>query len=167
MGHVTGPAGHLAARLRASAIQEALSAAGLPSGPDLVHFGQWTEEHGRRAAERLAGTHPDLDAICCGSDQIARGVTDHLRESGRQVPADVAVCGFDNWDVMVFASRPPLTSVDRNLHAVGRRAAQCLLETIAGQPITGPRQLPCTLVVRESSLQPLLPDVLGLAADRS
>src|SRR3546814_9969405 len=48
----------------------------------------------------------DVDAISCGSDQIARGVCDRLRELGRAVPDDVAVTGLDNWSVMALASRP-------------------------------------------------------------
>ena len=40
------------------------------------------------------------------------------------MPADVAVVGFDNWDVMTDATRPPLTSVDMNLDALGARPAR-------------------------------------------
>ena len=39
-----------------------------------------------------------------------------------RVPGDVAIVGFDNWDVMTEATRPPLTSVDMNLYALGREA---------------------------------------------
>ena len=58
----------------------------------------------------------------CGNDQIARGAIDALRERGIAVPGDVAVVGFDNWDVMATAARPPLTSVDMNLEQLGREA---------------------------------------------
>ncbi|MFD0523502.1 substrate-binding domain-containing protein [Paractinoplanes durhamensis] len=44
--------------------------------------------------------------MVCGSDQIARGFADSLRESGRSVPRDVALVGFDNWDVIALAARP-------------------------------------------------------------
>ena len=57
--------------------------------------------------------------------------------------------GFDNWDVMAEAARPPLTSVDMNLDALGRAAGECLLEMMAGRPSPGVRRLPCSLVVRE------------------
>ena len=40
---------------------------------------------------------------------------------GLAVPTDVAVVGFDNWDVMTEATRPPLTSVDMNLVSIGTR----------------------------------------------
>jgi LacI family transcriptional regulator len=93
----------------------------------------------------------DVDAVVCGSDQVARGVVDGLRESGRRVPDDVAVVGFDNWDVMAVASRPPLTTVDMRLQSLGQRAAELLLDSIDGRPCAGAHAMPCALVVRGST----------------
>ena len=70
---------------------------------------------------------PDLDAIFCGNDQIARGVADAVREAGRRVPEDIALVGFDNWEVIAAACRPPLTTVDMNLRELGRTAGEELL----------------------------------------
>ena len=67
------------------------------------------------------------DALFCGNDQIARGAADALRERGLAVPGDVAIVGFDNWEVMTLAARPPLTSIDMNLRALGREAGDRLL----------------------------------------
>ena len=66
-------------------------------------------------------------------------------------PADVAIVGFDNWDVMALAARPPLTSIDMNLKALGREAGDRLIDMIAGKRVSGVRRRPCSLVVRESS----------------
>ena len=96
--------------------------------------------------------HPDLDAITCGSDQIGRGVCDRLRELGRTVPGDIAVTGFDNWEVMATASRPPLTTMDLELEELGRQAAQLLLEAISGAAHSGLVTLQPRLVTRESTL---------------
>lgn len=85
----------------------------------------------------LLDRHPDIDAVLCGSDQIARGVMEVLRERGHRVPDDIAVMGFDNWQIMTAGSRPPLTSVDMNLEQVGRVAAHALFAAIAGTPAPG------------------------------
>jgi LacI family transcriptional regulator len=90
------------------------------------------------------------DAIFCGSDQIARGVADALRERGTRVPEDVALVGFDNWDVVAEATRPPLTTVDMNLKELGREAGRRLIEMIAGVELHGAVRIPATLIVRES-----------------
>ncbi len=104
----------------------------------------------RRSRACFAGAKLPPDALFCGNDQIARGAADALRERGIAVPDGVSIVGFDNWEVMAEASRPPLTSVDMNLKDLGRRAGQSLLERIRGKRLRGVERLPCTLVVRRS-----------------
>jgi LacI family transcriptional regulator len=89
--------------------------------------------------------------VFCGSDQVARGVIDGLREAGRRVPHDVAVVGFDDWDVMATGRRPMLTSVDPDLHSVGRVAAEHLLAAIDGNARPGLHLIAPRLIVREST----------------
>jgi LacI family transcriptional regulator len=144
IAHITGPADHRSAVERAQAVRSALACEPI--------FGEWSEQWGRQATDLVLRTHPVVDAISCGSDQIARGVCDRLRELGRAVPAEIAVTGYDNWPVMALASRPPLTSVDLRLEELGRRAAHLLLDAIAGNPHHGVLELPAQLVPRESTL---------------
>ena len=148
IAHVTGPAGHRSAAERAQAV--ATTAGAALCGQAL--FGEWSERWGRRAADLVLRRHPDVDAISCGSDQIARGVCDRLRELNRAVPTEIAVTGYDDWPVMALAARPPLTSVDLRLEDLGRRAAYLLLDAIAGTPHHGVLELPAQLVTRESTL---------------
>jgi LacI family transcriptional regulator len=148
IAHVTGPQRHRSAVERASA---AAAAAGTAfRGPAL--YGEWSERWGRNAVDLLLRAHPELDAISCGSDQIARGVCERLRELDRRIPEDVAVTGYDNWDVMALASRPPLTTVDLELEELGRHAARLLLDAVAGRAHRGTVELPARLVVRASTL---------------
>jgi len=151
IGHITGPERFLAARLRARGAERVLTDAGLRlAGPGVLH-GEWSEEWGRQAMQILLRAQPDLDGVFCGSDQIARGAVDALREGGRRVPADLAVVGYDNWEILATACRPPLTTVDANLTQLGRFAAEKLLAAIDGEPAHGLHRLPCRLVVREST----------------
>ena len=151
IGHITGPERFLASRSRARGAQQALAAAGLELAGPGVLYGEWSERWGRQAAHVLVQSVPDLDAIFCGSDQIARGVADGLRELGSDVPGRIALVGFDNWDVMAANCRPPLTTVDMNLTELGRMAADRLLAAIEGTPSHGAYRHPCRLVVREST----------------
>jgi LacI family transcriptional regulator len=156
IGHITGPGTYASARLRASATQQVLSEAGCPVAGGSAMFGQWSEEWGRQAAAMLLRADPSVDAIFCGNDQVARGAADTVRETGRMIPDDVAVVGFDNWDVFVASCRPPLTTVDMNLRELGHLTGQLLLDSIDGRSASGLRKLPCTLISRESS-RPELP----------
>ena len=109
-------------RQRRDGYRQALGAAGLRARAGHVLAGAWSEAFGREAVQQLMTSRSGVDAIFCGSDQIARGVIDALRESGVRVPDDVAVVGFDNWDVIAAATRPAITTVDMNLHELGRQA---------------------------------------------
>lgn len=149
---VSGEDSYSAARDRLRGAAAALADHGL----DLVGsagsvFGQWTERWGRTATERLLERHPDVDAVIAGSDQIARGVMDSVRESGRSIPGDVAVTGFDNWDILVEDARPPLTSVDMNLQELGRLGAQALVDAIEGRPRSGRLRNAVSVVERDST----------------
>ncbi|MFG2074749.1 LacI family DNA-binding transcriptional regulator [Nonomuraea maritima] len=151
IGHVTGPRSFEAARRRAQGMTTALGSAGLAPAGEIL-YGQWSEEWGRQGADVLLHESPDVDAVFCGSDQIARGVAETLRERGRRVPEDVALVGFDNWEPMALGCRPPLTTVDMNLGEIGRLAARHLLDAIAGDPAPGGVTIvPAGLVLREST----------------
>jgi LacI family transcriptional regulator len=151
IAHVTGPDRFEAVRLRRDGWRAALGEADLPAPESACLSGAWSEAWGREALGRLfAGRRTRPDAIFCGNDQIARGVADALGERGLFAPRDVAIVGFDNWDVIAGATRPPLTSVDMNLKELGRETGRRLVAMIAGERLAGVRRLPCSLIIRES-----------------
>ena len=151
IAHITGERGFVAARERAAGISETLLAAGLDMVAGDAIYGNWSESWGRTATLALIDRYPDLDGIICGNDQIARGALDILREKRVNVPMDVAVMGFDNWEILTTQSRPQLTSVDMNLEELGRQAARRLFAAIDGDQHSGVESLPCRLVVRAST----------------
>jgi LacI family transcriptional regulator len=151
IAHVSGPLHHAAARQRARLTRDLLQDAGAGLSGGQVYFGDWSEAWGRRAANTVLRMAPDTDAFFCGNDQIARGVTDTVREAGRRVPEDIAVVGYDNWDAMALAARPPLTTIDMDLNEIGRIAALRLLDAIDGRAVGGVQTVPCRLVIRESA----------------
>ncbi|AEI13083.1 MULTISPECIES: LacI family DNA-binding transcriptional regulator [Cellulomonas] len=148
---ISGDSSYGAANDRVAGALDALDEAGLLLVGGQALFGAWTEEWGRGATRGLLAKHPDIDAILCGSDQIARGCLDALREAGRDVPGDVAVMGHDNWEILASNARPPLTSIDMNLEELGRRAAARLFEAIEGHPAHGVETIPCRLALRSST----------------
>ena len=151
IAHITGPGDFGAVRHRFAGLKEALARGGLPWRADNVVSGPWSEAWGREAVDVLLARNPKIDAIFCGSDQIARGAVDALRDRGIGVPDDIAVVGFDNWQVIAAATRPPLTTIDMNLHELGRQAGLRLLDKIEGRKQQGGViRLPCSLVVRAS-----------------
>jgi LacI family transcriptional regulator len=155
IAHIAGPEHHHSTAIRSSAAQATLAEAGI-SLVTAPMYGEWSELWGRQAAGILLTRGHDFDAVFCGSDQIARGVADIVRSVGMRIPDDVALVGFDNWDVMVTGAQPPLTSIDMDLEGLGRAAADLLLDAIGGNPSPGRHVRPCRLVPRESTAIPVI-----------
>ncbi|MFN8074739.1 MAG: LacI family DNA-binding transcriptional regulator [Kineosporiaceae bacterium] len=140
---ITGPPDTHVAQARLRGYQEALALAGLK--PHGIRHADFTEEGGATAMERLFDWTPDLDALVVQSDNMALGAMRVLRESGRRIPEDVAVVGFDDLRI----TDPPLTTVRQPIDAMGREMVRMLLEAMAGGD-PHPVVLPTTLVVKGS-----------------
>ena len=151
IAHVTGPERFEAVRLRRDGYRKTLAEAGLSEPEGYYLPGVWSEGWGREAVAELFNSRRQRpDAIFCGNDQIARGVADALREIGLSLPEMVSLVGFDNWEIIAGATRPPLTSVDMNLVELGREGGRRMLDLIAGRQWKGVDRLPCSLIVRQS-----------------
>jgi LacI family gluconate utilization system Gnt-I transcriptional repressor len=86
---------------------------------------------GERFARALdGGSRPDV--VVCGSDAIAQGVLGEALARRLSVPKDVGVIGFGGSEQGAF-TRPPLTTVRIDGRAIGRQAAQVLIDRAKGQ----------------------------------
>jgi LacI family transcriptional regulator len=152
IAHITGPTHYQAARDRAAGTLGALAEAGLPLAGGQVFYGAWSQRWGRQAAEIVLTADPEIDAVVCGSDQIAAGFIEAARERGHRVPESIAVVGYDNWEVLSAETRPPLTTIDMNLEVLGRTAAQHLFAAIDGRATAGVHRMTCHLTIRDSTM---------------
>ncbi|MDQ0994108.1 LacI family DNA-binding transcriptional regulator [Streptomyces sp. V3I7] len=127
--------------------------------PRLIVESDFTPAGGERAMRELLGRRPDLDAVFAANDLTASGALRVLRESGRRVPEDVAVVGFDDMLPIAEQTDPPLTTVRQDIEEMGRLMARLLL---SGLDRRGPREgapgepsasvvLPTTLIRRASA----------------
>ncbi len=71
-------------------------------------------------------------ALACFNDLLATGVYRAVQELGLRVPDDISVVGFDNIGAAGILG-PPLTTVDAHPRALGRTAAEVLLQAIRGE----------------------------------
>ncbi|WP_328462781.1 LacI family transcriptional regulator [Actinoplanes sp. NBC_00393] len=145
---IAGPQDMVAGVERLTGYHNALRAAGLP---ELVAQGDFTRESGIAAMRDLLDRDPTLDAVFAASDLMAHGALQTLRESGRRVPDDVAVIGFDDFEISRY-SDPPLTTVRQPISDAGRTMARQMLRLIAGDPdVPASVVLPTELVIRASA----------------
>ncbi|MDQ7807050.1 LacI family DNA-binding transcriptional regulator [Amycolatopsis sp. A133] len=148
---VTGPRDFGCTADRLNGFNEVVLDAGRTLDPRLIIEGDFTSESGEAAILQLLETGPEFDAVFAHNDLTAAGVLAGLRKSGRAVPGDVAVVGFD--DIPLAAhTQPPLTTIRQPLRQMGETAAGLLLDRLAGAPSPeGPLIVPTALVVREST----------------
>jgi DNA-binding LacI/PurR family transcriptional regulator len=151
VGHVTGPLDMAVGRDRLAAWREV--AARTPAGaPDSLFVeGDFGEDSGADGVRQLLAAHPDLDAVFCANDLMARGALSALEEAGRRVPGDVAVVGFDDLPGTARSARA-LTTVHQPVIEMGRLMASMLLTMVDGrEPDPKHAVVATSLVVRSTS----------------
>lgn len=134
--------------LRFDGYRTALTEAGRTVRMEDVAYATSTSQAGFEAMRRLLVQAPDLDAVFVNSDVMAIGAIEALYATGRNVPQDVAVVGYDDISVATYL-RPPLTTVRQRLHEAGRLLVERLHAQIEGESATSV-MLPVDLIVRES-----------------
>ncbi|WP_103063653.1 LacI family DNA-binding transcriptional regulator [Actinomyces qiguomingii] len=104
---------------------------GLRLGEDRVVHTGWDQLSGHRAMREILAHGIGFDAVLAGSDRIAVGVIEALRDAGRDVPGEVSVVGFDDHP-LAAQYEPAITTVHQPLREEGERAAELALEMIDG-----------------------------------
>ncbi|MFF4450774.1 LacI family DNA-binding transcriptional regulator [Streptomyces sp. NPDC001502] len=151
IAHIAGPLDQTSAADRLSGYRDALAAA----GPELFAEGDFTPAGGARAMAELLDRDAGIDAVFAGNDLMATGALRVLRESGRTVPGDVALVGFDDAEPVAESADPPLTTVRQDIEGMGRLMARLLMHRLNGGP-DGRRTAPdpvitATALVRRAS----------------
>lgn len=147
---VAGPADMTPGVDRRTGWEKALRDAGHRPTAKLVAEGDFSRAGGATAAATLLGRHPGIDAIFAASDLMALGVLDTLRRSGRRVPDDVAVVGFDDSE-LARSSEPRLTTVRQPVEDMGWHMADLLVAQLDRGDEPGALVLPTELIVRDSA----------------
>jgi len=148
---VRGPAPNADAAERLRGYRDALEALRLRHVEELELPGNFREDGGYRAGQRIARMANPPTAVFAANDAMAIGCLAALRDEGRSVPRDFALAGFDDIPMGIFTA-PPLTSVRVSIAELGAAAADRVLHGIRDENAHKRLHLtlPTTLVVRES-----------------
>jgi len=149
---ITGDPEHPDAIERQQGYQMALRSAGIRIDPAIVQQGDFSEQSGLAAAERLMSDRRRFSAIFAANDQMAFGAAVALYRHGKRVPDDVSLVGFDDLAGSVFFV-PPLTTIHNPIQEIGQLSARAILRLLAGETPRGDVPAP-RLVMRESTLAP-------------
>jgi LacI family transcriptional regulator len=148
IGMITGPETLLAARDRLAGYYDAMQAAGRLVDPALVVEGGYGEAAGYQAMLTLIDR--GADAVFVSSDVMALGALRAAQDSGRRVPDDLGIVGFDDIPSAATSS-PALTTVHQPIQDLGGVATRTLINILDGS-LEEPHQeiLPTELIVRET-----------------
>ena len=125
------------ARRRTAAFLAEALALGLDEVPVIEVPAPTTLKRGRDGlAAQLAAQQP-IDAVFCSSDLLALGVMTEARVRGLSVPGQLAVIGFGDLN---FAAdlHPALSTVHIKGAAIGRQAAQFIVDRAEGRSVAQP-----------------------------
>ncbi|MEO7122925.1 MAG: LacI family DNA-binding transcriptional regulator [Lacisediminihabitans sp.] len=148
--HVAGPSDWFDSRDRAAGWRRALEEAGAEISRPIT--GDWSAASGYDAGQILAGIS-DATAVFASNDHMALGILRALRESGRNVPQDMSVVGFDDVPEAAFFI-PPLTTIRADFNAVATATIELLLAQINTGTRRGERTLIAPQLVSRSSVAP-------------
>jgi DNA-binding LacI/PurR family transcriptional regulator len=153
IAHIDGGRGAGSARRRRS-YQDTMSAHGLEARMR-VEPGDYTEQGGRAAAERLLTGSDRPTAIVAANDLSAIGALAAAREAGVDVPSALSVVGYDN-TALAHNGYVDLSTVDYPRDVMGATARRLLSERIADPSINPARVVTVTtsLIPRSTSAPP-------------
>jgi LacI family transcriptional regulator, repressor for deo operon, udp, cdd, tsx, nupC, and nupG len=144
--------------LRRDGYVSALAEYGVALDADLELSGDFSIEGGRDAMLRLMSAADRPTGVFAMSDEMAFGAFKAAAELGLRVPDDVSIVGVDDHE---FAEVVGLTTVRQAVIEHGARAAQFVIDLLAGRPVPGSADEPVSLVVRTSTGAP--PAVVAIA----
>ena len=144
-----------ATRGRLLGYKQALAAHNIPFDDNLLCITNADTGAGYAAALNLMQQPQPPTAIFCFNDRMAMFTYQALQQLGLTVPADVAVIGFDNQELIAAWLRPGLTTMALPHYQMGFWAVQHLLQLIDNPDDSDPLEcvqhtLECPLVQRES-----------------
>jgi DNA-binding LacI/PurR family transcriptional regulator len=144
-----GPADEVEVQQRFNGYENALQAAGRSVRADRVAYGDYSHASGITTMQRLLEQSPDLDAVFVNSDLMAIGAINVIQNSGKRVPEDIAVVGYDDLSIATY-NNLPLTTIRQNIPLAGKLLAQNLIQYIQSGVVTNVT-IPVELVVRRSA----------------
>ena len=156
IAHITGPRHHGNLTERARGFLRALSGLGCPE--PLVLYGQNSFQGGyeltREVLCRHAPVTAGITAIFAANDIMAFGAARAIYESGRRIPEDISLIGFDNLELSSVV-HPPLTTIHQPKYEIGKAVVEILLRLADKKSDRTPehRVLGVELIERQSCKQ--------------
>ena len=146
---ISGPMNWYGAQTRHKACVRVFQSYGIE--PPVHIEGNWTTPGGYQATRRLLEQGTSFTAVIAANDSMALGALYALHQSGRSVPEDVSVVGYDDIPEAAYYI-PPLTTVRNNYIQLGALGFEYLMQLMDDPDAPAVQKtVPHKLIVREST----------------
>jgi LacI family transcriptional regulator len=150
---ISGPRHLSNARRRLDAFRKTLRTFHIVVPNEYIEFGDFREQSGRIAAERLLSLQTPPGAILVANNEMMAGALFAIRRRRVKVPRDLSLVGFDDARWAQY-SDPPLTVVSQPTEAMGQKAAELLLGRLRGERDAKTVIFKPELIIRSSTAAP-------------
>lgn len=155
MGHkkvaiLNAPMEYVVSQDRYDGFRQALLWGGIEYGSDLEINGGYTLEDAKNAVKEKLAKRRDITAIFATDDLKAVAAIQAIKELGMQVPDDIAVIGYNDFEVATIVE-PNLTTVRVPIFELGKEAATMLIQLLQHEEIEEKNKIiPTEFIIRDS-----------------
>lgn len=150
IGFIKGDPSQTVSDRRLAGYEDALRDAGLAVDEACIAFGSFTYRSGEQAALALCALARPPSAIFASNDDMAAGALAAAVKTGREVPADLAIAGFDDSPIATTVA-PSLTTVRQPVAEMAERAVQLVLKLKGSQRPVQTIIAPHAVIERETT----------------
>ena len=153
IAHLAGPASLDISIRRKQGYIDALNKHGIEVSDDLIVIcEEGTYDEGKLKSSLLFRSQPDIDAFFGVNDMAALGSMLAMQDLGVNVPGQVKVVGFSDWQLSALI-KPRLTTVSQAGFEMGQASAEILINQIESKDEISieKRIIPTKLVERETT----------------
>lgn len=122
---------------------------GIPIKDEWIEFGDFREQSGYLAMNRILEAKMRPQAVFAASDMMALGAMKAIKEKGLQIPKDIRVIGCDDIEACRYIE-PNLTTVKQDKEKLGKFAAYMLIDLINGETEPKAVMVDPELIIRDS-----------------
>ena len=150
IAHISGPASFSPSIDRIRGYKDTILK-NFPHPEPIIFQGDFSMEGGKQLTLRMMEEHPDIDGIFLANDMMAIGSLKALKILNIQVPADIALIGFDGIKITEMVE-PELSTITQPIYNIGVAATNKLIHFIENTTETNQYDLDVRLIKRESTL---------------
>jgi LacI family sucrose operon transcriptional repressor len=138
------------ANLRTSGFKEEMERAGMEPIILETNMDVFNQDEYKRIVSDMFTQYPDVDGVFTTSDIMASYVIKHCISSGKKIPEEIKIVGYDDVAAAAWIS-PGITTIKQPILDMGKMAVELIHKQINGGSIEKENIFPVELVIRETT----------------